>query len=221
VSGSHIFCDRGRATSPLTSCETRAGLARSSRPDRGAAAVAARDDEAASTRREVHGQSCGGVVDALAVDTAIALRSDVAAATAPIVDIIPPPVERVGTGGDARSRRMWIQDGYGFSAKASADWSGAPSAVQRQHRPDGVMMLATSVRGVTRITFPFSAWMRHVSVIQARRSASSRARRRAARAPSASGPGLAQRSLTSWVHQAYPVRASNGSFWTAPRQAGN
>ena len=38
-----------------------------------------RDEQAASNKREVHGPSCGEVVDALAVVTAIALRSDVVA----------------------------------------------------------------------------------------------------------------------------------------------
>ncbi len=52
-----------------------------------------RDADTATHKREVHGQSCGEVVDALAVVTAIALRSDsadVAADTAPLADVTPP-----------------------------------------------------------------------------------------------------------------------------------
>jgi hypothetical protein len=50
-----------------------------------------RDDETATNKREVHGPSCSEVVDALAVVTAIALRSDAdAAAAAPVADVTPP-----------------------------------------------------------------------------------------------------------------------------------
>ncbi len=49
-----------------------------------------RDAETATNKREVHGQSCGEVVDALAVVTAIALRSDADADTAPVVAVAPP-----------------------------------------------------------------------------------------------------------------------------------
>ena len=61
-----------------------------------AGAFQVRDDETATSKREVHGPSCGEVVDALAVVTAIALRSDaadstsVAAGTAPVADVTPP-----------------------------------------------------------------------------------------------------------------------------------
>jgi hypothetical protein len=57
-----------------------------------AGAFQVRDDETASNKREVHGQSCGDVVDALAVVTAIALRSesaDVAADAAPGANVTP------------------------------------------------------------------------------------------------------------------------------------
>ena len=74
-----------------------------------AGAFQVRDDESASNKREVHGQSCGEVIDALAVVTAIALRSksadvaaesaDVAADAAPHAIVIPrappPPEERL------------------------------------------------------------------------------------------------------------------------------
>jgi len=62
------------------------------RDDRGfAGAFQARDDGTASDRREVHGQSCAEVADALAVVAAIALRSDAAPEAAPVDPIGPPP----------------------------------------------------------------------------------------------------------------------------------
>jgi hypothetical protein len=63
------------------------------RDDHGfAGAFQVREEESASNKREVHGQSCGEVVDALAVVTAIALRSDstdLAATAAPVADVAP------------------------------------------------------------------------------------------------------------------------------------
>jgi hypothetical protein len=50
-----------------------------------------RDDETATNKREVHGQSCGEVVDALAVVTAIALRSDSAVTPVAAPPVAPPP----------------------------------------------------------------------------------------------------------------------------------
>jgi hypothetical protein len=61
------------------------------RDDRGfAGAFQVRDAETATNKREVHGQSCGEVVEALAVVTAIALRSDADADTAPVAEVTPP-----------------------------------------------------------------------------------------------------------------------------------
>jgi hypothetical protein len=60
--------------------------------DRGfAGAFQVRDDGTASDRREVHGQSCAEVTDALSVVAAIALRSDAASAAVPIAAVAPPP----------------------------------------------------------------------------------------------------------------------------------
>jgi len=60
--------------------------------DRGfAGAFQVRDDGTASDRREVHGQRCAEVADALAVVAAIALRSDAAADAAPVAAVDPPP----------------------------------------------------------------------------------------------------------------------------------
>jgi hypothetical protein len=56
-----------------------------------AGAFQLRDDQTASDKREVYGQSCAEVVDALAVVTAIALRSNVADLAAPGADVTPPP----------------------------------------------------------------------------------------------------------------------------------
>jgi hypothetical protein len=55
-----------------------------------AGAFQVRDDQAASNKRKVHGPSCGEVVEALAVVTAIALRPEVAADAAPVADVTPP-----------------------------------------------------------------------------------------------------------------------------------
>jgi hypothetical protein len=49
-----------------------------------------RDDQTATSKREVHGPRCAEVVEALAVVTAIALRPEVAVATAPTADATPP-----------------------------------------------------------------------------------------------------------------------------------
>jgi hypothetical protein len=50
-----------------------------------------RDDQSASSRREVHGPSCAGVADALAVVTAIALRPEIAVGAASVADRTSPP----------------------------------------------------------------------------------------------------------------------------------
>jgi hypothetical protein len=68
------------------------------RDDRGfAGALQVRDDQTASNKREVHGESCGEVVDALAVVTAIALRPEVTADAASVADVTPPTSPPVAT----------------------------------------------------------------------------------------------------------------------------
>jgi hypothetical protein len=68
--------------------------------DRGfAGAFQVRDDGTASDRREVHGQNCAEVADALAVVTAIELRSDVATDPPPPVAAVTPLPAQPPSGG--------------------------------------------------------------------------------------------------------------------------
>ena len=109
--------------------------------DRGfAGAFQVRDDGTASDRREVHGQSCAEVADAMAVVTAIALRADNAGDVAPVTPVTRCPQRLPRPRREATSRpglNDWSATPGSFHPAARKCWSAREPSASIDGTPSG------------------------------------------------------------------------------------